>query len=224
MPDWRPHTGTKTLQLAWSLLVLAAGGVALAVGPPGVATPVLVGGGALWLAGLLALGWRERRRWQRLVATSAFEAGGPGATADLQRIVSGHSVTVSTDVPGLLAGTHTVVTAGVTGVDARFTVELAHVCDGATNEGLTTGNEAIDESWVVEGAPKNVRLLLTPDVQSALMDVSVPGTATVTGERVAFRIPFTALTADELAACARAVAAVADRLERVGRGDRSPTG
>lgn len=224
MPDRRRYTGTKTLQLAWSLVALAAGAAVLVFAPEAVSAPTLAVGGGLWLAGLVALGWHERRRWRRLVSASSFEPGGPGATADLQRIVKGHSITVSTDVPGVLSQTNTVIAAGVTGVDARFTVTLTHVGGDAATEGLTTGNEALDEAWVVEGAPKNVTLLLTADVQSALMDVSVPGTATVTAERVEFRVPFAALSADELATCARVVAEVAERLERVGRGEQSPTG
>lgn len=224
MADRRRYTGTKTLQFAWSVVALVAVGSGLVLAPTDVRGPVLAVGGGLWLAGLLALGWRERRQWRRLVATSSFEPGGPGTTADLQRIIMGQSVTVSTDVPRLRSQTHTVISAGVTTVDAQFTVTMKHTQGGAAGEGLTTGNDALDESWVIEGAPKNVKLLLTADTQAALMDVTVPGTATVTGERVAFRIPFTSLTAVELAACARAVAELAEQLERVGRGERSPTG
>lgn len=224
MPDRRRYTGTKSLQLAWSVVCVLAGAAIAQFAPGQIRTPGLLAVGGLWLAGLLALGWRERRQWRGIVATSSFEPGGPAATADLQRIVSGTSVTVATTVPSLLSQTHTVVRAGVTGVDASFTVEMHHRGGGVSGEGISTGNEAIDEAWVLEGSPKNVRLLLSTDVQSALMDVSVPGTVTVTGERVTIRIPFTALSADELAASASAVATIADRLEQVGRGDRSPTG
>lgn len=223
MSDRRRYTGTKTLQLAWTALAAVVALAAVAIAPSLVALPGLVVGGGLWLAGLLLLGWRERRHWQGLVATSSFERGGPGATADLQRIVNGHSVTVSTAVPGVLAQTNTVVTAGVEGVDARFTITLDHAAGDATGTGLTTGNPALDEAWAIEGSSGNVERLLSPDVQSALMDVSVPGSATVTGERVEYRVPFTRLTADELAACARAVAEIGHRLERLGRGKQSPT-
>ena len=224
MADRRRYTETKTLQFAWSALAVLAAGVAVAVAPSVVTPAALVSFGVLWLAGLLVLAWRERLHWRRLVETSAFERGASAGMADLQRIVHGQSVTVSTDVPGLLSRTQTVVSAGIDGVDANFTITLDHVREDGEGRGVATGNPALDEAWVIEGGERNVSLLLSPDVQSALMDVTVPGTATVTGDRVVVRVPFTRLSADELAAVARAVAAVAARLEAVGRGNTSPTG
>lgn len=220
----RRYTGTKTLQSGWSVLALAVAGLALAIAPDVVTPPALVAWGGTWLLGLLALGWRERRHWTRLVERSAFERGASAGTADLHRIVEGQSVSVSTNVPGPLSRTHTVVSAGIEGVEADFTITLERVGTGGNGAGLTTGNPALDEEWVIEGGRRNVGLLLSTDVQSALMDVTVPGTATVTGELVVLRVPFTRLSEDELATCARAVAAVAARLERVGRGRTSPTG
>ena len=99
---------------------------------------------------------------------------------------------------------------------------LRNLEDGA-DEGLTTGNPALDDRYVIEGSPKNVKVLLSPDVQSALMDVEVPGEFVVTGKRVVYRVPFTRLTPNELGLAAEAVAVVAERLERMGRGEVSPT-
>jgi len=223
MADRRRYTETKTLQFAWSALALAAVGLAFVVAPALVSPVGLVAWGATWLVGLVALAWRERRHWGRLVETSAFERGASAGVADLERVVHGQTVTVSTDVPGVLSRTRTVVAATIDGVDADFTITLEHVGEGGDGEGVTTGNPALDGAWVIDGGERNVSLLLSPDVQSALMDVTVPGSATVTGDHVVFRVPFTRLSADELAALARAVAEMAARLEHVGRGKTTPT-
>ncbi len=227
MVDRRRYTETKTLQLAWSVLVLAVGAIGAVVVPGLVEPVVLVGWGGAWLLGLLVLGYRERRHWRGLVGRSAFERGPSAGIADLQRIVHGHIVGVSTAVPGLLSGTQTVVKASITGVDAEFTITLEQVgADGtsATGEGVATGNPALDETWVVDGGERNVEQLLSADVQSALMDVAVPATVTVTGERVVLRVPFTRLSPAELAACAAAVGTIAERVERVGRPAASRSG
>jgi hypothetical protein len=227
MVDRRRYTETKTLQLAWSILALGVGGLG-AVFLPGLVGPVtLAGWGAAWLLGLLALGYRERRHWQHLVARSAFEPGPSAGVADLQRTVHGHAVGVSTAVPGLLAGTQTVVSARSTGVDAEFTICLEHVgAEGrdASGDGVATGNPALDGAWIVSGGERNVDRLLSPDVQSALMDVTVPASVTVTGDRVALRVPFTRLSPSELAACAAAVGTIAARVEDVGRPSGSRSG
>ncbi len=231
MSDRRRHTGTKTLQLAWSVLVVVGtlGYAFLAAGAPVtvLSRPVVLGGaGAVWLVGLLLLAWRDRRHWRRLVANSSFDQGSGPSTVDLQRIVKGHSVTVATTVPDLLAQSHTEIRAGVDGVDASFTVRFTNlgVDSSAEGEGLTTGNPALDDRYVIEGSKKNVKLLLSPDVQAALMDVETPGEFVVTGDHVVYEIPFTRLTPNELALAAEAVAVLAERLERIGRGAVSPRG
>jgi hypothetical protein len=223
MVDRRRYTETKTMQFAWSLAALVVGAVAALVDPALVGPVPLLAWGATWLVGLLALGYRERRHWRHLVANSNFERGASAGVADLHQLRHGQSVAVSTDVPGVLSATHTVVSGGIAGVDAQFTITLEHAGEGAGDEGVATGNPTLDDAWVIEGGEKNVGLLLSTDVQSALMDVTVPATVTATGERVVLRVPFTRLTAAELAACAEAVAQIARRLERVGRGQASPT-
>lgn len=217
MTDRRALSGTKTLQTAWTVLALVGLLAAVAWRPELLDATSLAAGGAVWLAGLLAMGWRERRAWNRLVARSTFERQAPGSMADLQRIVKGHTVTVATDVPGLLSQTHTVVAATVDGVDAAVDIEFDHVGEAGADGGLETGNPALDEAWVVHGDPSNVELLLSADVQAALMDLTVPATVHVTADRVRLRVPFTRLTPEELAAAAEAVATVAERLERLGR-------
>lgn len=223
MVDRRAATGTKTLQTAWSALALLALGAA-AVGRPALidATTVAAGGGA-WLLGLVVLGWRERRAWNRLVAGSGFERQSPGSMADLHRIVKGHTVTVATDVPGLLSQTHTVVATTVEGVDADLRIDLKHVGAGGGDAGHETGNPALDAAWVIDGSDRNVDLLLSADVQSGLMDVAVPARIEITRTRVTCRVPFTRLTAAELATLAECVATIAERMERLGRGEASPT-
>lgn len=222
MVDRRVLTGTKTLQTAWSALFLLALAGALLVRPAAVEALALVAGGTVWLAGLLFLGWRERRAWNRLVAGSTFERQSPGSMADLQRIVKGRGVTVATDVPGPLSQAHVVVATSVQGVVADVRIELEHVGSGGADEGLETGNAALDEAWVIAGSPNNVDLLLSTDVQAALMDVHVPATVRVTTQRVTLRVPFTRLTPEELRTAAVAIVTVADRLERLGREKPSP--
>ncbi|MHB9288652.1 hypothetical protein ACKVMT_16600 [Halobacteriales archaeon Cl-PHB] len=229
MADRRQYTGTRTLQLLWSAgVVVGTLGYAVMAAAPlteVLARPVvLVGASGAWLLGLFVLAWRDRRHWRKLVAHSDFDQGSGPSTADLQRIVKGHSVTVATTVPALLGQTHTEIRAGVEGVDASFTIRLEHRGDeDASDEGLETGNPALDSQYVIEGSAKNVKLLLSTDVQSALMDVETPGECLVTGDHVVYDVPFTRLSAGELARNAEAVAVLAERLEEIGRGAVSPT-
>lgn len=222
MVDRRELTGTKTLQIAWSALFLFALAGVLLVRPAAVDAVAIVAGGAAWLAGLLVLGWHERRAWNRLVAGSTFERQSTGSMADLQRVVKGRGVTVATDVPGPLSQTHVVLATAVQGVEADVRIELEHVRRGGGDDGVETGNAALDAAWVMAGSPNNVELLLSTEVQAALMDLSVPATVRVTAERVALRVPFTRLTPEELRTGAVTVATVAERLERLGRAKPSP--
>jgi len=224
MVDRRELTGTKTLQTVWSALFLLGLAGGLLVRPAAVDAVALGAGGAVWLAGLVVLGWRERRAWNRLVAGSTFERQAPGSMADLQRVVKGRAVTIATDVPGALSQTHVVVATSVQGVEADVRIELEYVGDGGADEGVETGNPALDAAWVIAGSPNNVDLLLSTAVQAALMDVSVPATVRVTAERVTLRVPFTRLTPEELRTAAVTVATVAERLEQLGRATPSPRG
>jgi hypothetical protein len=220
MADRRRYTGTQTLQLLWSAVALVvvvalqvvASGEAAIPSSLAVVAPVVI-----WFLGLVALGLRERRGWQRLVADSSFQRLTGPREADLERIVGGHSVRVATHVPGLLSGTHTVISTPVEGVEASFTVRITHH-EIADSEGLTTGDDALDDRFAVEGARRNVARLLSTDVREALLEIETPGTCTVTGDRVEYDVPFTRLTPAELETIAVGVATVVTRLEALGAG------
>lgn len=215
MADRRRYTGTKSLQVGWTLFVLVA--VALLVVSGLVSTPVSVGGGSVaWVVGLILLGFQERSHWNQTVAVSSFDRGPSGHTADLQQIIAGKSVTVTTDVTGVLTPEHTQIRATVEDVDASFSVRIT---DGelADTGGLTTGVDALDERFVISGAEGNVARILTEDVASALLAVDAPGTYTIMPDRVVFEVPFTRLTTDELEAAGEAVARIALRLEEIGQ-------
>ena len=227
MADRRRYTGSTRLQLGWTALVVLAVAVLAAVAPGlfVVAGSSAAGyglAGVVWLVGLLGIGFADRRHWRSLVAASEFDPQRDIASADLQRMVRGHSVTVETYVPSVLGQSHTRIGATVEGVDASFTVDLRYVEAGGTDRGLTTGNDHLDDRFVIEGSPGNVKRVLSPDVQAALMDLETPGTIRVTGDRVVYDVPFTRLGPDELRACASAVVELVERLEALGRGTATP--
>ncbi len=220
MAGRRAYTGTQRLQIAWSSGVLAAGVAALGVdqvtGLPVLSIPLILLLSVTWFLGLGALGFRDRRQWNKLVKQSSFtRQTGPHA-ADLEKIIEGRSVTVSTTVPGLLSQTHTELKTSVVGVEAEFTVRLERGYDGGTGRGVETGNEALGEQYVVEGSEQNVSRVLSPDVQSALLDIDTSGVCTVTGEYVSFDVPFTSLSPEELDTIAKVVVTIAARVEEVG--------
>lgn len=218
MTEWRRYTGTKTLQTLWTAFVLLAVFVFEATLSGLVARPIeVLGGGAVWLVGLVGLGLYGRYRWQRLVANSSLEPGRGPDTADLQGLRHGQSVSVVSDVPGLLSQTHTTVRANVEGVEASFTVTICDADSTNSGSGLTTGVDALDDRFVIEGSTENVRVLLTDEVRARLLDVETPGTITATGDTVVYDIPFDRLTPAELEAAVEAVAVIAARIETVGR-------
>jgi len=222
MTDRRPYTGTQTLQVLWSglALVVVVGLGVLAPGEGLLSSPVaFVVPVVLWFVGLIALGVRERRHWQRLVANSSFQRQTGPRESDLERIVGGHTVRVATRFAGLFSGTHTAVSAPVEGVDASFTIRITHRSVADDDAGLTTGNDPLDERYVIEGTEANIARLLSTDVQEALLAVETPGTWTVTGEQVEYDVPFTRLTPAELETIGEAVAVVAERLETLGAAD-----
>lgn len=218
MTGLRRHTGTKTLQTLWTAFVVLAVVVSEVTLPGLVSRPVtVVGGGGAWLFGLLGLGLYGRYHWRRLVANSSLEPGRGPDTADLQGIRHGQSVSVVSEIPGLLSGAHTTVRANVEGVEASFTVSIRDVDSADPGSGLTTGDEALDDRFVIEGSAENVRVLLTDEVRARLLDVETPGTITATGEVVVYTIPFDRLTPAELDAAVEAVTVVAARIEAIGR-------
>jgi hypothetical protein len=211
MADRRRYTATKTLQGAWTILLLVAG-VVLTVTPL-VPTAVAIGGvSVLWVGGLVVLGLREHRHWKEVIAASSFDRGTTGQTADLQQIIRGKSVTVTTDVTDILTPGHTQVRAPVEGVDASFTVRITDK-ELADSDGLQTGIEELDQRFGITGAEGNVAALLTEQTRDALLAVEPPGSYTIMPEQVVYEVPFTRLSADELAAAGEAVAVLALQLE-----------
>lgn len=215
MTDRRRYTGTKTLQTGWTVAVLVFA-VGLSVADALSPLVTVAGAGGAWVVGLVALGFRDRRHWHRLTAASTFDPGLAAHTSDLQTIIRGQSVSVSTDVPGLLSQAHLIVRANVEGVDASFTVRVEDA-GSADRSGVATGDDALDERFVFRGKEGNVAAVLTDEVRAALLPVETPGVFTVTGDAVTYDVPFTRVTADELDAAADAAATIAARLETVGR-------
>jgi len=215
MADRRRYTGTKRLQAGWTLLLLVVG-VGLGVTSL-LPTVVTVGGvSVLWVGGLLVLGLREHRHWQGVIAASSFDRGTTGGTADLQQILRGKSVTVTSDVTGVLTPGRTQVRAPVEDIEASFTVRIAD--RELTDEGgIRTGVDALDERFVITGAEGNVAALLTERTRDALLAVSSPGTYTIRPDSVVYEVPFTRLTVAELAAAGEAVAVLALQLEDAGQ-------
>ncbi|MFB6297155.1 MAG: hypothetical protein ABEH56_01395 [Salinirussus sp.] len=211
--EWRRYTATPRPQLAWSGLVALGLALGLAVGGAG-SPPVLAGLVGAWLVGLVAFGWRERRYWHQIVAASSFERRGDPGRADLQRLVRGHTVTVTTDLVGPLGGSTTTVSTPVTGVDATFTVRAT--TDGDGTDGAGTGDANFDSRYAVRGTERNVELVLSPEVRIALLELPTPGTVTASDSAVTYEVPFTRLTPAELSAAAEAVVIVAERVEAVG--------
>lgn len=217
MADRRRYTGTKQLQTGWTGLVVLVVLIGTLSGVlSSLSVPVWVGAASgVWFVGLLALGLRDRRHWNRMVERSSFEHHRGTRRADLEKLQGGRSVTVTTAIPSVLAGTHLRVRTAVENVDASFTVEIERVEEGRTDRGLSTGTEALDERFVITGREGNVARLLSSDVQAVLLDLETPGTLTVTGTEVVYDVPFTRLSADELEAIATVCVEFAERVEEV---------
>lgn len=221
MADLRQYTGTQRLQTVWTLLAVLAAVVLSLVVAPAVETitlPIALSGVSLaWMLGLLLLGLRERRHWNRMVAGSSFERHEGTRSIDMEKLLGGRSVTVSTKVPSVLAQTHTKIRTSVDGVDASFTIRITHVGSGGQGRGVKTGTDMLDEKFVFEGTEQNLAKLLSPEVQATLMDVETPGTCTVTGDRVTYEIPFTRLSTSELETTSDALVKIAERIEDVAK-------
>jgi hypothetical protein len=222
MKDRRRYTGTKTLQTGWTVLVFAVA-VVLSVGDVFPPLVTVAGTGGVWVLGLVAFGLRDRRHWQRLIAASTFDAGLAAHESALQKIVRGQSVSVTTDVPGVLSQAHLVIRANVEGVDASFTIRIEDA--GSTKrDGVVTGDDTLDARFTIRGKQANVAAVLTDDVRNALLAVETPGVFTVTGDVVTYEIPFTTVSVDELDDAAEAAAALAVRLEELGHQRAPPDG
>jgi hypothetical protein len=215
MTDRRRYTGTQALQLGWSLLVFVVIVVTqtLLDGPGVIPAPLLfVGCTVAWFVGLVVIGLVDRRHWNEMIESTAFQRRSGPDVADLERIVEGYTVTVRTSMPSILSQTHTTVATSLDGVDASFTVSVTHqsLADG---DGLTTGNDTLDDRFVIRGREGNVARILSTDVQRALMALDTPGRCRITGDAVEYEVPFTRLTADELETITETVVVVAQRVE-----------
>lgn len=219
MTERRRYTGTQRLQIGWSVGIVGVAALTLGadwildlpVSP--VVTVLLIS--VTWLAGLSFLGLRERRQWNSMVEQSSFTPQEGPHTADLERIVEGRSVTVSTSVPGIFSQTHTEVRTTVAGVDASFTITFESGRANSSKPAVTTGHEELDQQFVFQGAEGNIAKVLSPEVRSALLSIQTPGVGTVTGEYVSFEIPFTSFSSEELEQIAQALVVIADRVESV---------
>jgi hypothetical protein len=215
MSDRRRYTGTQARQLGWSLLVFVVIVVTQTLlGGPGIipAPLVFIACTVVWFVGLVAIGLVDRRRWNEMIESSSFQRRSGPDVADLERIIEGYTVTVRTSMPGIFAQTHTTVATSLDGVDAEFTVSITHhsLADG---DGLQTGNDTLDERFVIRGRDGNVARILSTEVRRALLELDTPGRCTVTGDTVEYEVPFTRLTADELETIAVVVVVIAKRVE-----------
>ena len=216
MDDWRRVTGTQFLQAIWTILALAVGAATQALQPVvgGLLRAdvfLLLSGG--WIAGLVLIALSDRRNWNRMVAESSFQPNTGTTLADLETIKEGRSVTVHTEIPNIVSQTHMTIRTPVEGVGASFTVQFKYVGSGGTEKGVQTGNDALDEAFVIRGSTDNVKQLLSPEIQATLMDVDTVGTFTVTGSKIECEIPFTRLEPGELERLANTTVELAQRVE-----------
>lgn len=218
MDDWRRYTGTQMLQAGWTILALAVAALLLLLDPFGglLAPPVFLTWSLTWIVGLVVIALFDRRNWNRMVAGSSFQPDTSTRLADLETIKGGRSVTVTTEIPETLAQSHLTVRAPIENVSASFTIRLTNVGTGGTADGLQTGNEALDDAYVIRGTRENVSQLLSREVQAALMDVETPGTFTITGTAVEYDVPFTRLGPAELETIAETCVTLATRIEEIG--------
>lgn len=219
MTDLRQYTGTQRLQIVWTVVVsVLAVGLQFATGETRTSQTLLfAGAGIAWLVGLVVLGLRERRHWNEMVDRSSFDRHEGTSSVDLEKLIGGRSVAISTTVPGLLSQTHTEIRTSIEGVDAEFTVRITYDGSDASDRGITTGTNALDEQFVFEGAEGNVDRILSTEVKAALMDIETPGICTVTGDRVEYVVPFTRLSGKEIETIADTLVVLAERVEAIGR-------
>lgn len=221
MADLRRYTGTQRLQILWTLLAVVAAVVLSQVVVPeteSISLPVaLLGVSIVWMLGLVSLGLRERRHWNGMVDSSSFTRHEGTRSIDIEKLLGGRSVTVSTDMPGILSQTHTEIQTNIDSVDATFTIQFTYVSSGGNGEGVTTGNDTLDEEFVFGGTEQNLAKLLSPEVQATLMDIETPGTCTITPDQVEYDIPFTRLSTEELETISSVLVKIAERIESVGK-------
>jgi hypothetical protein len=218
MRDWRRYTGTQFLQAIWTLFALAVGAVVQLFEPivDGLLHPaVFLTGSGIWIVGLFLIALYDRRHWNQMVADSSFKPDTSTRLADLERLQNGRTVVVTTNIPDIFSQTHMTVRTPVEAVDATFTVQLTHVGTGGRERGLQTGNDQLDEAFVIRGTEQTVVQLLPPEIQETLVDIETAGVFTITGDAVECEIPFTRLSVAELEAVTDACVDIAERIEAV---------
>lgn len=224
MVDWRRYTGTQRVQLAWSVIafLLLAAIVSGLIPVPTEAG--VIAASISWFVGLVTIGLLDRRQWHTLVQQSSFEPAAPTREIDLERLLGDRSVYVEATVPSVFAQTHLVISTPVSDVDASFTVTLTYVGEGGTAAGVQTGVDSLDEAFQIDGREENVGQILSRDVATALLAVDTPGTCTVTGDTVRYKIPFTSISPAELETVSEAVVAIARQVETVGASHAESSG
>ena len=218
MADWRRYTGTQFLQAIWTIFALSVGAVMQLLEPivGGLLRPaVFLSLSGIWIAGLLLIALVDRRNWNSMVSHSSFKPDTSTRLADLETLKRGRSVTAKTEIPDVFSQTHMTIRTPVEGVGASFTVRLSYVGSGGKADGIQTGNEKLDESYVIRGTKRNVSQLLSPEIQAMLMDIETVGVFTITGNTVEFEIPFTRLSGTELETAATACVELAERIEEL---------
>ncbi|QSG08449.1 hypothetical protein [Halapricum desulfuricans] len=223
MTRLRRYLGERHRLLAWTLLIAGGGWVALREYPPELAayadrpTAVAVLSG-VWLAGVLVVRRRERRAWRRLIEATPFEPQHDGGLRrpPLQRSLKGNVITAEPVARGLVRQRAVRVEATAGGVTEPIDVVLTYVGSGGTDRGVQTGTDVLDEQFVFEvTSGSNLASVFDAEVQSALLDVSIPGELGIDGRHVSYEIPFTRVRPSELGAVSKAVATVTARMEHL---------
>ncbi len=222
MTRLRRYVGKRHRLLVWTLLLAGGGWVALTEYSAEVtgytdrptAVAALVG---VWLTGVLVVRRRERRAWRRLIEETPFE---PQHEDDrrppLQRSLKGNVITAETVGRGLVRQRGIRVEATAGGVTDPIDVTLTYVGSGGTERGIKTGTDALDETFVFEvEAGSNIASVFDAEVQSALLDISVPGRLRIDGRHVSYEIPFTRVRPSELGTVSKTVATIAARMEHL---------
>jgi hypothetical protein len=221
--------GRKTVAAAWSVAVAIATLVwVVATGPDIVGSVTTIGAiaGVVWFLGLAALRHKAKRHWLHTAEVGEFspQANERGTYPALQATIRGRTVTAVASAPGFFAEDHTILKTAVSNVERSVSIQGRHVGGGVERRGPTVSNPALDESFIFAGS--TLALLpeiLSPEVQSAMMDLEVPGTLSVRDGAVTYEVPFTRLSAAQLRRCARVVATIAVEMEggRTWRGGSS---
>lgn len=224
MTRLRKYLGEGHRLLVWTIL-LGAGGALVIVrfqtelagyaGRP-IQIGALVG---TWLLGIVVIRRGERRSWRRLFTETPFERQNDERSRrpPLQRPLKRKTITVEPLDRGLLRQRGVRVRAFLDEVEAPLDVRLRSVGSGGADDGVRTGNDTLDDQFVLTvEAGSGLGPVFDPEVQSALMDISVLGTLRIERRHVTYDAPFTRLRPEELGAVSRAVATVAARVDRLG--------